>query len=234
MPEIPATMRQLRSLVTPDGELRLSVSTVDTPRPGPQEVLVRVEAAPVNPSDLGLLLAMSDISQAVAGGSADEPTVTAPIPAPVMGSLSARVGHAMTVGNEGAGVVVAAGESPEAEALLGRTVGFLAGATYGEYCAASPRMCLALPEGAHAADGASSFVNPLTALGMVETMRREGHTGLAHTAAASNLGQMLNRVCLADGVPLVNIVRRPEQATLLREQGAVHVCDTSEPTFESA
>ncbi len=232
MPEIPATMRQLRSLVTPDGELRLSVSTVDTPRPGPQEVLVRVEAAPVNPSDLGLLLAMADISQAVAGGSADEPTVTAPIPAPVMGSLSARVGHAMTVGNEGAGVVVAAGESPEAEALLGRTVGFLGGATYGEYCAASPRMCLALPEGAHAADGASSFVNPLTALGMVETMRREGHTGLAHTAAASNLGQMLNRVCLADGVPLVNIVRRPEQAMLLREQGAVHVCDTSEPTFE--
>jgi NADPH2:quinone reductase len=129
--------------------------------------------------------------------------------------------------------VVAAGESPEAQALLGRTVGFLGGATYGEYCLASPRMCLPLPEGSDAAEGASSFVNPLTALGMVETMRREGHTGLVHTAAASNLGQMLNRICRADGVPLVNIVRRPEQAALLREHHAEHVCDSSEPTFEA-
>jgi NADPH2:quinone reductase len=232
MTEVPATMRQLRSLVTPEGELRLSVQTVDTPRPGQLEVLVRVEAAPVNPSDLGLMLAMADVSQAVAAGSVDEPTVTAPIGEPVMRSLVARVGEAMTVGNEGAGVVVAAGASPEAEALLGRGVGFLGGATYGEYCLASPRMCLPLPEGATAVDGASSFVNPLTALGMVETMRKEGHAGLVHTAAASNLGQMLNRICLADSVPLVNIVRRPEQARLLREQGAVHVCDSSEPTFE--
>jgi hypothetical protein len=139
----------------------------------------------------------------------------------------------MTVGNEGAGVVVGAGESPEAEALLGRTVGFLGGATYGEYCLTSPRMCLPLPTGTSPVDGASSFVNPLTALGMVETMRREEHTGLVHTAAASNLGQMLNRICLADGVPLVNVVRRPEQAALLREQGAVHVCDSSAPTFQA-
>ena len=233
MPEIPETMRQLRSLVTAGGELHLSVRTVDTPRPGAREVLVRVEAAPVNPSDLGLLLAMADVSQAVAGGSADEPSVTAPIADPVMRSLASRVGDAMPVGNEGAGVVVAAGESEEAQALLGRTVGFLGGATYGEYCLASPRMCLTLPDGADASDGASSFVNPLTALGMVETMRREGHTGLVHTAAASNLGQMLNRICLADDVPLVNLVRRPEQAALLREEGALHVCDSSEPTFET-
>ncbi len=233
MPETPATMRQLRSLVTPERALRVSLDTVDTPRPGPREVLVRVQAAPVNPSDLGLLLAMADVSQAVGGGSTDEPTVTAPIPEPVLRSLTARVGESMAVGNEGSGVVVAAGESPEAQALLGRTVGFLGGATYAEYCLASPRMCLPLPEGAHAADGASSFVNPLTALGMVETMRREGHVGLVHTAAASNLGQMLNRICLADGVPLVNIVRRPEQVQLLRDQGAVHVCDSSEPTFEA-
>jgi len=231
--DVPTTMRQVRSLVTPERELRLSVGTVDTPQPGEREVLVRVEAAPVNPSDLGLLLAMADVSQAVAGGSVDEPTVTAPIAESVMPLLAARLGKAMTVGNEGAGVVVAAGESPEAQALLGRTVGFIGGATYGEFCLASPRMCLPLPEGATAVDGASSFVNPLTALGMVETMRKEGHTGLVHTAAASNLGQMLNRICLADGVPLVNIVRRPEQARLLREQGAVHVCDASEPTFET-
>jgi NADPH:quinone reductase-like Zn-dependent oxidoreductase len=233
MPEIPTTMRQLQSLVTPDGELRLTIETVDTPRPSEREVLVRVEAAPVNPSDLGLLLAMADVSQAVQGGSGDDPTVTAPVAAPVLRSLTARLGQAMPVGNEGAGVVVAAGDSPEAQALLGRMVGFAGGATYGEYCLASPRMCLALPEGATAADGASSFVNPLTALGMVETMRREGHTALVHTAAASNLGQMLNRICLADGVPLVNVVRRPEQAALLREQGAQHVCDSSTPAFDT-
>jgi NADPH:quinone reductase len=233
MAEIPETMRQLRSLVTPERELRLSVETVDTPKPGPREVLVRVEAAPVNPSDLGLLLAMADVSQAAAGGSEDEPTVTAPIGEAVMTALAARVGQAMPVGNEGAGVVVAAGASPEAQALLGRTVGFIGGATYGEYCLASPLMCLPLPEGTDAVDGASSFVNPLTALGMVETMRSEGHSALVHTAAASNLGQMLNRICMSDGVPLVNIVRRPEQARLLREQGATHVCDSSEPTFEA-
>jgi NADPH2:quinone reductase len=151
----------------------------------------------------------------------------------VMSALAARIGRSMTVGNEGAGVVVAAGSSPEAQALLGRMVGFAGGATYGEYCLAAPQMCLPLPESATAVDGASSFVNPLTALGMVETMRNEGHTGLVHTAAASNLGQMLNRICLAEDVPLVNIVRRPEQAALLREQGAVHVCDSSEPAFEA-
>ncbi|HET6154291.1 MAG TPA: zinc-binding dehydrogenase [Marmoricola sp.] len=233
MTEIPATMRQLQSLVTPERQLHLSIETVTTPQPREWEVLVRVDAAPVNPSDLGLLLAMADISQAVAGGSPDEPTVTAPIAEPVMAALAARVGTSMPVGNEGAGLVVAAGASAEAQALLGRTVGFIGGATYGEYCLAVPQLCLPLPQGAPAADGASSFVNPLTALGMVETMRSEGHTGLVHTAAASNLGQMLNRICLADGVPLVNIVRRTEQAQLLREQGATHVCDSSEPTFEA-
>ena len=233
MTEIPATTRQLRSLVTEGGELQLSIATVETPRPAEREVLVRVEAAPVNPSDLGLLLAMADVSRAVAGGSPEEPTVTAPIAEPVMRSLAARVGDAMTVGNEGAGVVVAAGEAPEAQALLGRTVGILGGATYGEYCLASPRFCLPLPEGADPVNGASAFVNPLTALGMVETMNHEGHTGLVHTAAASNLGQMLNRICLADEVPLVNVVRRPEQAALLREQGALHVCDSSQSTFDA-
>ena len=233
MPETPATMRQLRSLVTSEGRLHLSLDTVDTPRPGPREVLVRVEAAPVNPSDLGLLLAMADVSQAAAEGTAAEPTVTAPIAEPVMASLTARVGLPMEVGNEAAGVVVAVGDSPEAEALMGRTVAFIGGATYAEYCLASPRMCLVLPDGATPVDGASSFVNPLTALGMVETMRVEGHTALVHTAAASNLGQMLNRVCLADGIPLVNVVRRPEQAQLLRDQGASYVCDSSEPSFET-
>ncbi len=229
---VPPSMRQLRSLVTAEGEVRLSLDSVDTPQPREREVLVRVEAAPINPSDLGLLLALGDVDQAASTGTPDAPQVTAPIAPAALATLARRVGVSMPVGNEGAGVVVAAGESPEAQALLGRRVAFLGGATYAEFCLASPRMLLPLPEGATAADGASSFVNPLTALGMVETMRREGHTALVHTAAASNLGQMLNRICRADGVPLVNVVRRPEQADLLREQGAEHVVDSSAETFE--
>jgi len=229
--EIPGTTRQLRSLVDQSGEVRLSIETVEAPQPRPHQVLVRVEAAPLNPSDLGLLLAMADVESATATGSADSPVVTAPISPKVMPALAARVGTSMPVGNEGAGTVVAAGESPEAQALLGRRVAFLGEGTYAEHAVAVAQMCLPLPEGATPADGASSFVNPLTALGMVETMRREGHTALVHTAAASNLGQMLNRICRADGVPLVNIVRKPGQADLLREQGATYVCDSSSDTF---
>ena len=231
MVDVPGTTRQIRSLVAEAGEVRVSIETVETPQPRSHQVLVRVEAAPLNPSDLGLLLAMSDIDNATAGGSPDEPVVMAPISDKVMPSLKARVGISMPVGNEASGVVVAAGDSPEAQALLGRRVGFLGEGTYGQHALAAAQLCLLLPEDASAAAGASSFVNPFTALGMVETMRREGHTGLVHTAAASNLGQMLNRICLADEVPLVNIVRRPEQADLLREQGAAYVCDSSTETF---
>ena len=231
MTAAPATTRQLRSLVDERGEVRMSIETVDTPEPLAHQVLVRVEAAPLNPSDLALMLALSDLEKAEAAGTPDEPVVTAPIHPALMPSLAARVGRSMPVGNEGAGVVVAAGESPAAQALLGRTVGFPGDASYGEHALAAAQMCLPLPEGSDVAEGASCFVNPMTALGMVETMRREGHTALVHTAAASNLGQMLNRVCLADGVPLVNVVRRPEQAAALREQGAAHVCDSSTETF---
>ena len=229
--DVPATTRQLRSLVEEGGSVRVSIETVETPAPRSHQVLVRVEAAPLNPSDLGLLLAMADLAGASASGSGDEPVVTAPISDKVMPSLRARVGLSLPVGNEGAGTVVAAGDSPEAQALLGRRVAFLGEGAYGEHALTAAQTCLPLPEGASATEGASSFVNPLTALGMVETMRREGHTALVHTAAASNLGQMLNRICLADGVPLVNVVRRPEQADLLREQGAAHVCDSSSETF---
>ena len=229
--DLPTTMRQIRSLVTSDGRLELSVATVDMPVPAPHEVLVHVEAAPINPSDLGLLLAMADITQATSTGVGDDTVITAPISAAVMKGLAARVGESMPVGNEGAGIVVAAGSSDEAQALLGRMVGFVGGASYGEYRAAAAFMCLALPDGTTAAQGASCFVNPLTALGMVETMRMEGHTALVHTAAASNLGQMLNRICIADGVQLVNIVRRPEQAAILSDLGAEHIVDSSAPTF---
>jgi NADPH2:quinone reductase len=211
--------------------LELSIATVDMPQLQPHEVLVRIEAAPINPSDLGLLLATADIESLAVGGTDDDPVVTATIPPQTLRGLAGRSGQSMPVGNEGAGVVVAAGSSDEAQALLGCTVAIIGGATYSQYRAVAAALCLPLPEGTDPARGASCFVNPLTALGMVETMRIEGHTGLVHTAAASNLGQMLQRICLADGVPLVNIVRKPEQEELLRGLGATYVCNSSSPTF---
>ena len=226
---------QLRSLIRPDATLELSLAEVPMPEPAtPDEVVVRMEAAPLNPSDLGLLLAGADMSQAQASGSAERPVITVGLPPALMQAMAARVGESMPVGNEGAGTVVAAGSAPEAQALLGRKVAALGGAMYAEYRALPASQCLALPDGASAADGASSFVNPLTALGMVETMRLEAHKALVHTVGASNLGQMLNRICLKDGVELVNIVRKPEQAQLLRDLGARHIVDSSAPDFQAA
>ena len=227
MSDVPSTTRQLRSRVDESGEVRISIETVDTPQPRSHQLLVRVEAAPINPSDLALLLAMSDVTKAESTDGA----VTAPIHPAVLKSLKARVGQSLPVGNEGAGVVVAAGDSDEAQALLGKTVAFLGGGAYGEHALTTTQTCMPLPDGVDATQGASSFVNPLTALGFVETMRREGYSAIVHTAAASNLGQMLNRICLADGIPLVNVVRKPEQAQLLRDQGATHVVDSSEDSF---
>jgi NADPH2:quinone reductase len=211
--------------------LELSLVSVPTPKPQADEVVVRVEASPLNPSDLGLLLAGADLSTAKRSGTADSPIVKASIPPEIMRSLAARVGQSLPVGNEGAGVVVAAGASPSAQALLGKNVSIIGGAMYSQFRCLNLAQCLQLPEGTTPAEGASWFVNPLTALGMVETMRREGHTALVHTAAASNLGQMLQKLCLKDGVALVNIVRKPEQAALLRSIGASYVCDSSAPTF---
>ena len=228
---IPDNALQLRSLVKAGGELELSLVSVPTPRPGPNEVLVRIEGSPINPSDLGLLVGAADTSTATLTGSPDRPVVTAQIPDAAMASMAARVDASLPVGNEGAGLVVAAASSDAAQALLGKTVALLGGAMYSQYRCVPVEQCLLLPEGATAADGASSFVNPLTALGMVETMRREGHTALVHTAAASNLGRMLNQVCQADGIALVNIVRRQDQADLLTGMGATYVCDTSSPSF---
>ncbi|MEI7548120.1 MAG: zinc-binding dehydrogenase [Actinomycetota bacterium] len=230
---LPTVGRELRSLVTADGHLELSLVTVPVPTPTVGEVLVKVQAAPINPSDLGLLLAMADVAHAVVSGTADDPVVRAPIGERVMAGLRTRVGRSLPVGNEGCGVVVAAGDSPEAQGLLGRTVSFVGGASYSEYRAVATQVCMPLPDGTDPVQGASCFVNPLTALGMVETMRMEGHTALVHTAAASNLGQMLVRICQADGVPLVNIVRRPEQEALLRAIGATYVCDSSKPSFRN-
>ncbi len=228
---LPAAGLQLRSLIKRSGELELSLVDVEVPAPGADEILVRIEGSPINPSDLGLLLGAADVSTVRRAGTPDRPIVTATVPPKAMGAMAGRLDESLAVGNEGAGVVVAAGTSPEAQALLGKVVAVIGGAMYAQYRVVKAADCLPLPDGTTPADGASSFVNPLTSLGMVETMRREGHSALVHTAAASNLGQMLVKICLQDGVPLVNIVRSPEQVKLLREIGATYVCDSSAPTF---
>jgi NADPH:quinone reductase len=220
---------QLRSLVKETGDLELSLVRVDVPEPGDDEVMIRVEATPINPSDIGLLTALADMRAAKMSGTKDEPLITAPIPQNAMRALAARVGQSLPVGNEGAGTVIKAGKN--AQDLLGKTVAAIGGAMYAQYRVVRASDCLVLPADATAADGASSFVNPLTALGMVETMRSEGHSAIVHTAAASNLGQMLVRLCNEESIPLVNIVRKPEQAALLRDLGATYVVDISAPSF---
>jgi NADPH:quinone reductase len=228
---LPANALELRSLVTSQGTLELSLQEVPVPAPAANEVLVRVEASPINPSDLGVLIAGADMTAATVAGTPERPTVTASFGAGALGGLSGRVDKSLTVGLEGAGTVVAAGSSPAAQALLGKRVGIAGSGMYSQYRVVDASACLVLPDGATARDGASSFVNPLTALGMLETMRREGHSGLVHTAAASNLGQMLVKLCISDGVPLVNVVRKTDQEKLLRSVGAVHVCNSSSPSF---
>jgi NADPH:quinone reductase-like Zn-dependent oxidoreductase len=222
---------QLRSLIKASGELEISLLDVATPEPGPDEVVVRVEATPINPSDLGLLTGAADMTTAKAAGTREHPVITAKVPDAGMRAMAGRLDESMPVGNEGAGVVIKTGSSEAAKALMGRTVAMIGGAMYSQYRCLKVNECLPLPDGTTPAEGASCFVNPLTALGMTETMRREGHKALVHTAAASNLGQMLNKICLKDGIPLVNIVRSTEQADLLRKIGARHVVDSSSPTF---
>ena len=231
--DLPDQGLELRSLVTSQGTLELSLRDVVVPTPAANEVLVRVEAAPINPSDLGVLVPAADLTTATVSGTPERPIVTAPLGPKVLDALSARVDQSLPVGNEGAGTVVAAGSSPAAQALLGKVVGIAGGAMYAQYRAVDASACLVLPEGASAKDGASSFVNPLTALGMLETMRHDGHSALVHTAAASNLGQMLVKLCAKDDVPLVNIVRKPDQEALLRSLGAAHVCNSASPSFET-
>lgn len=220
---------QLRSLAKENGELEVSLMRVPVAEPKDDEVVVRVQATPINPSDLGLLFGAADVSKAKFSGTAEMPVVTAPIPEAYRRAMAGRVGQSLPVGNEGAGEVVKAGA--KAQHLLGKTVAAFGGAMYANYRTLRASDCLVLNPGTTAAEGASCFVNPLTALGMVGTMRLDGHTALVHTAAASNLGQMLQKICLKDGVPLVNIVRSDAQAKILRDIGATHVVDSSKPSF---
>src|SRR5262250_1370752 len=226
-----STGLQLRSTVKKDGILEISLVSVPVPEPKPEEVIVRVGASPINPSDQGLLFGGADMSTAKASGTPASPVVTASLSPAALKAVAGRLDQSMPVGNEAAGVVVQAGASPAAQALLGKTVAILGGAMYAQFRCIKAVQCLVLPPGTTPAEGASCFVNPLTALGMVETMRAESHSALVHTAAASNLGQMLSRICIKDRVGLVNIVRRAEHADLLKSLGAAHVCNTAKPTF---
>jgi len=222
---------ELRSLIKKSGELEISLASVPIAEPSADQVVVRVEAAPINPSDLGLLVGAADMTTAKESGTKDAPVITAKVPEAAMRAMAARLGESMPVGNEGAGVVIKTGSSDAAKALMGKTVAMIGGAMYAQYRTIKAGDCLVLPEGITPAEGASCFVNPLTSLGMVETMRREGHKALVHTAAASNLGQMLNKICLKDGIDLVNIVRSSQQAEILHKIGAKHVIDSTAPTF---
>jgi len=222
---------QLRSLIKKSGELEISLVNVPTKEPSADEVVVRIEATPINPSDLGLLTGAADMTTAKASGTRDAPVITAKVGEAGMRAMAGRLDESMPVGNEGAGVVIRTGSSQAAKALMGKTVAIIGGAMYAQYRTIAAADCLVLPEGTTPAEGASCFVNPLTSLGMVETMRREGHKALVHTAAASNLGQMLNKICLKDDIGLVNIVRSPQQAEILRKIGAKYVVDSASPTF---
>ncbi len=223
------TARELRSTVGQDGVLTLSIEEVEIGAPADDEVIVRVEAAPINPSDLGLMVGPADISTLRSSGTAERPVLSFDIHKAALASVAARAGQSLPVGIEGAGTVVAAGAN--AKAFEGKRVGTFSGGMYADYRKLKAKDLLQIPEGASAADGASMFVNPLTALGFVETAKNEGHSAIIHTAAASNLGQMLQKICLKDGIPLINIVRSPEQAAILRKIGATHVLNSRDEDF---
>jgi NADPH:quinone reductase len=229
--ELPATALELRSTLADDGIVTLGIRETDVVEANEDQVVIRVEAAPINPSDLGMMFAGGDTSATLPAGDGFHDAVAVALTEAAVDAQRARLGKPMPVGNEGGGVVVAAGSSPDAQALLGRTVGFLSGNAYAQYRTLHVSQCLPMADGTDPADAAAAFVNPLTALGMVETMRAEGHTALVHTVGASNLGLMLNRICLDDGVGLVNIVRKHEHVEQLRSLGAEHVVDSSADSF---
>ena len=226
-----STYLQMFSTLTAEGELRLELKEQPMPIPGENEVLIRIEATPINPSDHGVMFGWASMASATSSGNGADTVLSAPVSEQGMAVMKARIGQSLAVGNEGAGTVVATGTSELAKSLDGKVVAAMGGGMYGQYRCVDASVCLPLLEGHTAKDGASSFVNPLTALCMIETMNLEGHTALVHTAAASNLGQMLNRICLDGSVDLVNIVRKDEQETLLREMGAKYVVNSSKDSF---
>jgi NADPH:quinone reductase len=234
MTDVPATNLTMVTLVTEGGQLELSLELRPMPEPKPHEVLVKVQAAPINPSDLGLMVGGADMTTARASTRDGLPVITAEVPPPGMRAMANRIGDPLTIGNEGCGVVVSAGASPEAQALMGKTVALIGGEIYAEYRCLPAQMCMVLPDGTDPKDGASCFVNPLTSLAFTEVMKAEGHSAIVHAAAASNLGQMLVKICAKDGIPLVNIVRSDAQVALLTGIGATHVLNSEDEGFLSA
>ena len=222
--------KQIRSEVTKEGKLLIYVESTAMPEPKEDEVLIRIEASPINPSDLGLLIGPADVSSMSVSGEGESAVVTMDIPEGLLRMLETRLDQSLPVGNEGGGVVVKAG-SKDLEDLVGKTVGVAGGSMYSQYRCVNAASCFVMHEGVTSAESASCFVNPLTALGMVETMRLENHSALVHTAAASNLGQMLIKICLDEDVPLVNIVRKEEHVDMLNGLGAKFVCNSSKETF---
>ena len=222
--------KEIRSKVTSEGNIEISIASAEKPVPTDDEVLIEVQAAPINPSDLGLLLSFAaDLETINVSGSGDETVTSMKIHPALMGAMKPRLDESMQVGNEGSGVIVDAGAN--AKDLIGKTVGLAGGAMYSQYRAVPAASCLVMNDGTTAAEAASSFVNPLTALGFIETMKMENHTAIVHTAAASNLGQMLVKICKDDGVPLVNVVRKSEHVELLKGLGAEYICNTSDDDF---
>ena len=222
--------KEIRSNVTSEGNIEISIASVEKPIPAENEVLIKVEASPINPSDLGLLISFAaDLDSLNVSGSGDETVAKMKVHPGLMKAMTPRLDQSMKVGNEGGGVIEDAGTG--AEDLIGKTVGVAGGAMYSQYRCVPASSCLVMDDSTTSAEAASSFVNPLTVLGFIETMKMENHTAILHTAAASNLGQMLVKVCKDDSVPLVNIVRKSEQVDLLKNLGAEHVCNTSEPDF---
>jgi NADPH:quinone reductase-like Zn-dependent oxidoreductase len=231
MSDLPATNLVMLTLVKPEGELEVYFERRPMPTPKPHEILVKVSTTPINPSDLGLLFGGADMTTARASTRDGLPVITADVPPPGMRAMAGRLGEALPIGNEGCGVVVKTGDSPEAQAMMGKTVALLGGEMYAEYRCLPVQMAMPLPDGTDPVDGASCFVNPLTSLSFAETMRMEGHGAIVHTAAASNLGQMLVKICAKDGIPLVNIVRSEAQVTLLKSIGAQHIVNSSDDDF---
>ena len=224
------TSKEIRSTVTSDGTVELSIVNVAMPVPSETEVVIKVEAAPINPSDLALLISFAaDLDSIEFSGEDEAAKTTIKIRPGLMSALKGRVDQPMSAGNEGAGIIVGAGE--KATALIGKTVGVAGGSMYSQYRCAPASSCLVMDEGRASVEAASSFVNPLTALAFIETMKMENHAALVNTAAASNLGQMLVKICKDDGIPLVNIVRKPEQVKILKDLGAEYICDTSQSDF---
>ena len=222
--------KQIRSIVTSEGNVEISIVRVDKPIPADDEVLIEVHAAPINPSDIGLLLTFAgDLSNINISESGDDLVASIKIHPGLMASMKSRLNKSLAVGNEGAGIVVDAGKN--VKELIGKTVGLAGGSMYSQYICVPAINCLVMEEGTTPKEAASSFVNPLTALSFIETMKMENHSAIVHTAAASNLGQMLVKICKDDGIPLVNIVRKQEQVDILKNIGAEYVCNTSDPDF---